>query len=74
MKRIAPHKMTDELRRIVAESGYSLGEVSRQTGIHVSQLSRFASGERFVSSRGLDALADFLGLRIVKSRKREGGK
>jgi hypothetical protein len=66
--------LTDQLRRFLVESGQSLGEVSRATGLDTSALSRFVRGERGVSMEGLDVLGDYLGLRLVKDRKqRKGG-
>lgn len=69
MKKKHNTKMTDQLRRIVAESGMSLGQLSRATGIDKSALSRFVNGERGVSMQALDALGECLGLGIVKVRK-----
>jgi hypothetical protein len=74
--RIMPMKekysmLTDQLRMILLESGLSLGEISRATGIDKSALSRFLSGERTVSSRALDALGEFYQLRFVVGRKTE---
>lgn len=63
-------KLTDQLRRFVAESGESLGALSRATGIDTSALSRFVHGERGVSMQGLDALGEHLGLRLVQDRPR----
>ncbi len=66
--------LTNQLRRFLVESGRSLGEVSRATGLDTSALSRFVRGERGVSMQGLDALGDYLGLRVAKSRRqRKGG-
>ena len=66
--------LTNQLRRFLAESGRSLGEVSRATGLDTSALSRFVRGERGVSMQGLDALGDYLGLHLVKSRKKKKRK
>ena len=77
MKPTSPKReaLTDQLRRFLVESGHTLGEVSRATGVDTSALSRFVHRERGVSMEGLDALGDFLGLRVVKGRKhRKGGE
>lgn len=50
----------------------SLREISRQTDVDVSQLSRFARDERqLTTGDGLDRLISFLGLAVTKKgRKR----
>jgi transcriptional regulator with XRE-family HTH domain len=50
----------------------SLREIGRQAGIDVAQLSRFARGERqLTTGDGLDRLVNFLGLAVTKKgRKR----
>ena len=50
MKTKAAEKLTDQLRRIVTDSGKTLGQITRDTGIDKSALSRFLSGERGVSA------------------------
>lgn len=69
-------KLTDQLRRAVADSGKTLGELARETGIDKSALSRFVNGERGLSMEALDAIGDYLGLRIVASKPqaKKGGK
>lgn len=79
MKTTAPEKLTDELRLIVAGCGRTLGQISRDTGIDKTALSRFLNGERGVSMQVLNTLGEYLGLRIVadkptgKGRTRKGG-
>jgi transcriptional regulator with XRE-family HTH domain len=65
MKTKAAEKLTDQLRRIVTDSGKTLGQITRDTGIDKSALSRFLSGERGVSAHVLDQLGDYFSLRIV---------
>ena len=48
--------LTDQLRAAVAQSGMTLGELSRTTGIAKSALSRFVNGERGVSMEAMDAI------------------
>jgi transcriptional regulator with XRE-family HTH domain len=64
--------LTEQLRAILLESGLSLGEISRATGIDRSALSRFLTGERTVSSKALDALGEFYQIRFVVGRKHKG--
>ena len=66
--------LTSQLRRFVVESGQSLGQLSRATGLHVSALSRFVNGERGLSMEGLDALGRHLGLELVARRPAKKGK
>ncbi len=69
-----PETLTDQLRRIIAESGKTLGQISRDTGIDKSALSRFLSGERGVSAAVLDMLGDYLGLRFTRRPNRTKGR
>ncbi len=62
-------KLTEQLRAAVAESGLTLGQITRDTGIDKSALSRFVNGERGVSMEALDKLGVYLGLRIVKATR-----
>ncbi len=67
MKKATP-KLTDELRQIVAGCGKTLGQISRDTGIDKSALSRFLNGERGVSCEVMDKLGEYLRLRIVADK------
>jgi transcriptional regulator with XRE-family HTH domain len=70
-------KLTDQLRRIVERCGHTRYHIAKATGISEPTLSRFASGERFLSPKALDKLSEYLGLRIVtdtpKSKAKKGG-
>jgi transcriptional regulator with XRE-family HTH domain len=68
MRRNATEKLTDQLRRIVTDSGETLGQIARDTGIAKSARSRFLNGERGVSAHVLDQLGAYLGLRIVADK------
>jgi len=75
MGRKPTHTLTEQLRRAVADSGRTLGDLTRATGIDKSALSRFVNGERGVSMKALDALGEYLGLGIVqvsKARRKKG--
>lgn len=69
MRKNARQTLTSQLRQIVADSGQTLGELARETGIDKSTLSRFINGQRGLSMEALDALGKYLGLRIVKATK-----
>ena len=68
MRKQATQKLTDQLRRIAVDSGKTLGELARETGIDKSALSRFVNGERGLSMQALDALGQCLGLVLVARR------
>ena len=70
----ASDRLSEQLRRIVANSGKTLGQITRDTGIDKSALSRFVNGERGVSMEAMDKLGEYLGLRIVKATKSRAKK
>jgi transcriptional regulator with XRE-family HTH domain len=70
MRKKTAEKLTDQLRRVVIDSGKTLGQITRDTGIAKSALSRFLSGERGVSAHVLDRLGEYFGLRIVVDEPR----
>lgn len=57
--------LSEQIRRAVESSGKTITELSHQTGIHKSTLSRFLSGERGLPMNTLDVLGKHLGLRVV---------
>ncbi len=70
-------KLSDQLRRILAESGLSRYEIAKRSGVDEAALSRFASGQRGLTTETLDRLGEALGLELkVKrpDRKRKKGR
>jgi hypothetical protein len=67
--------ISDPLRRAIRESGLSLHEISRQTGVSTATLSRFNAGREGLTLRNADAVAKFfkLELRPATMRSRQGG-
>jgi plasmid maintenance system antidote protein VapI len=65
MKKKPKQKLTDQLRKAVADSGRTLGELSRDTDIDKAALSRFVNGKRFLSPEALDVIGEYLGLQVV---------
>jgi len=67
-------KLSDQLRRAIADCGQTRYAISKATGIAESTLSRFMAGERGLPMKTLDRLADYLDLDIIagKSRRRKG--
>jgi len=67
-KRPVKMKLTDQVRRAVERCGQTRYQIAKATGISEATLSRFASGERFLSPKALDTLGEYLGLRIVADK------
>jgi transcriptional regulator with XRE-family HTH domain len=63
-------KFTDQLRKLFADSGYTQAELRKATGLDRATISRFVSGERFLSPKHLDAVAEFLGWTAIREKKR----
>jgi transcriptional regulator with XRE-family HTH domain len=60
--------MTDQLRQAIDDSGLTRYEIARQTGIDESALAKFYNGQRGLSMEALNALGEFLHLRITIER------
>ena len=63
-------KLSDQIRLAVEASGISQYRLSKEVRISKTSLSRFMRGERGLTLKALDRLADFLGLTIVARPKR----
>ena len=61
----APETISEQLRRFIKNSGLSLYQLERETGVHNSMLSRFLRGERGLRLESVDALSKYLKLRLV---------
>jgi transcriptional regulator with XRE-family HTH domain len=66
-----PVKLTDQLRKAIDDSGLTRYRIAQETGIDESALAKFYNGHRGLSMEALDALGEYLGLRIVMDRKPE---
>lgn len=62
-------KLTDQLRQAIDDCGLTRYEIAKQTGIDESALAKFYNGQRGVSMKALNALGEFLELKIVMGRK-----
>ena len=61
---------TDRVRQLVLDSGRSQADIRHATGIDRATLSRFVNGERFLSPKALNKIAEYLGWDIhVKKNK-----
>lgn len=56
--------MAEILRQAIKDSGSSIAELARGSGIAQPVLHRFASGERDLTLRTADKLANYFGLQL----------
>lgn len=66
-KRTKQEAVTDQLRRLIRDSGVSCYAIAKETGVSNAALSRFLSGERGLSSKALDAIGEYLGWRVTRT-------
>jgi transcriptional regulator with XRE-family HTH domain len=57
--------MSDRLRTAIRDSGFSLAELGRRSGVDHSRLSRFLRGERDINLAAAETLCGILGLQLV---------
>jgi transcriptional regulator with XRE-family HTH domain len=57
--------LADRLREAVAGCGLSLNQLSRTTGVHAAQLSRFMRAERTLTLTAAAKLCAYLGLSLT---------
>jgi transcriptional regulator with XRE-family HTH domain len=62
---------SDKLRRLILDSGRTRYEISQETGISESILSRFVHGERGLSLQSVDVLVRFFGLEVRKPKRKD---
>jgi hypothetical protein len=65
---------TDQMRRLIADSGQSCYAIAKATGIDPASLSRFLSGKTGLLLRQVETMADYLGWRIVADEKVAGSE
>ena len=61
--------LTDQIRQAIDDSGLTRYRIAKETGIDESALAKFYNGHRGLSMEALNALGEFLGLRIISRRK-----
>jgi transcriptional regulator with XRE-family HTH domain len=61
--------LTDQLRQAIDDSGLTRYRIAQETGISESALAQFYNGHRGLSIEALNALGEFLQLRITLGRK-----
>jgi transcriptional regulator with XRE-family HTH domain len=59
----------DQLRQAIDDSGLTRYRIAKATGIDESALAKFYNGRRGLSMDALNALGEFLQLRITLGRK-----
>ncbi|HTQ38064.1 MAG TPA: helix-turn-helix transcriptional regulator [Pirellulales bacterium] len=62
------NKLTDQLRQAIDDCGLTRYEIAMRTGIDESALAKFYNGRRGLSMEALNALGEFLHLKIVLGR------
>ncbi len=65
-RRTVSKRVSEELRQYIRDSGLSTRQLEQETGVHNSVLSRFLREERSLRLDAVDALAEFLKLRLVR--------
>ena len=61
--------LTDQLRRAIDDSGITRYRIAKEAGINESTLAQFYNGHRGLSMNALNALGEYLKLKIVLGRK-----
>lgn len=62
-------KLTDQVRKAITDSGETQYRICQNTGLDKTAIFRFMTGERGLSMKALDTVAEYLELSIVSSRK-----
>jgi DNA transposition AAA+ family ATPase len=63
------NQLTDQLRQAIDDSGLTRYRIAKETGISESALAQFYNGHRGLSMEALNALWEFLELKITSGRK-----
>ncbi len=71
-------KVTDQLRKLIRDSGVTCYVIAQETKVSNAALSRFLSGERGLSAKALDTLGHYFGWEVVarpdKARRSKQGR
>ena len=62
-------KLSDQVRDAVDTSRMSRYRICKLVGIAEATMSRFMSGQGGLSMKSLDALSEFLSLRVIRDKK-----
>ena len=61
--------LTDQLRQAIDDSGVTRYRIAKETGISESALAQFYNGHRGLSMKAMNALGQYLELKITMHRK-----
>lgn len=61
--------LTDQLRQAIDDSGLTRYRIAKETGVSESALAQFYNGHRGLSMEAMNALGEFLQLKITLGRK-----
>jgi plasmid maintenance system antidote protein VapI len=64
-KKEAPPTVTEQLKEAIRNSGQSLNQLSKASGVGSDRLSRFMTGKRGLTGEAIDKLCSALGLRLT---------
>ena len=62
------NQLSDQLRQAIDDSGVTRYRIAKETGISESALAQFYNGHRGLSMEALNALGEFLQLKITLGR------
>lgn len=65
------NSLSDQLRQAIDDCGLTRYRIAKETGIGESALAQFYNGHRGLSMEALNALGEFLQLKITLGRKPE---
>ncbi len=68
---MAKNKVTDAIRAAIEEWPTSRYQISQETGISESLLSRFVHGTRGLSTESVDTLCEYLDLELVSKQPKK---
>jgi transcriptional regulator with XRE-family HTH domain len=63
--------VSDQIRQAIDDSGLTRYRIAQETGISETALALFYNGQRGLSMKSLNALGEFLQLKITLGRKPE---
>ncbi|ADB17412.1 hypothetical protein Psta_2745 [Pirellula staleyi DSM 6068] len=61
--------VTDQIRQAIDDSGFTRYRIAKETGISEATLALFYNGQRGLSTEALNAIGQFLELKITLGRK-----
>jgi len=62
-------RLSEQLRDAIEKADVSRYEISKETGVDQTALSKFVLGRRGISVEAMDAVGLYLGLKITTSRR-----